>query len=295
MNSAAALAGSRAERGPWRAELTDLVRAASGGLLFGVPLLYTMEVWWVGSHTHPRQMLAVLALLMVPVFILNQTAGFRATRDVRTSDAVADTVEAVAVGLLVTAVVLALLREITFDTPLATGLGKVLYESVPFCLGVGVARHFLAGDRAGSDDDAGQSTAEQSAGESPSTIADLGATVIGAVFISLSIAPTDEVPLIASAMSPAWLLVMMAASLLVSYAIVFAAGFGRQDERHSQVGAFQRPVTETVVCYLLALLTATVLLWLFQRGLQPWTDVVGRVIVLGLPAAVGGAAGRLAI
>ena len=77
--------------GPWRAELAAVVRAASGGLLFGVPLLYTMEVWWTGSHTTRAQMLAVLGLLCIPVLALNKTTGFRKSRDVRVRDAVADT------------------------------------------------------------------------------------------------------------------------------------------------------------------------------------------------------------
>ena len=77
-------------------------------------------------------------------------------------------------------------------------------------------------------------------------------------------------------------------------AIVFVAGFSNQAGRHAHEGIFQRPLSETIFSYLVALLVATMLLWLFQRGIEPWTDVVTRVVVLGLPAAVGGAAGRLA-
>jgi putative integral membrane protein (TIGR02587 family) len=272
----------------WRDELLALVRAASGGLLFGVPLLYTMEVWWTGTHTEPWELVAVLALLAGLVLVLNRTAGFRSRRDTHLVDAIADTVEAIAVGVLVTAAVLVLLREITLDTPVAVALGKVVYECVPFCLGVGVARHFLRGERSRPDDD-GESTGLNA------TAADLGAAAIGATFIALSIAPTDEVPMIAAAMSPPAVLAVIAASLAASYAIVFAAGFTGQDERHGQDGAFQHPITETVVSYLIGLVVAFVLLWLFQREVQPSMDLLTRVIVLGLPAAVGGAAGRLAL
>ncbi|WP_353951663.1 TIGR02587 family membrane protein [Knoellia sp. S7-12] len=273
------------EEHPWRAEVVDLVRAASGGLLFGVPLLYTMEVWWAGTQTPPWVLLGLAALLFVPVFVMSKTEGFRATRDVRWRDAGYDTVEAVAVALAVTAAVLVLLRELTTDTPLGAGLGKVLYEALPFCLGIGVARHLLSGGRSSTEKPRGASA----------TLADLGATTVGAVFVSLSIAPTDEVPMVASAMTPMWLLAMMAASLLTTYAIVFVAGFSRQDQRHGHEGPFQHPITETVVCYLIALATAFVLLWIFQHDLQPWPDLLARTVVLGFPAAIGGAAGRLAI
>jgi putative integral membrane protein (TIGR02587 family) len=286
---------SRTARGSGQSELTVLVRAASGGLLFGVPLLYTMEVWWTGSHTNPRQMLIVLALLCVPVLALNKTTGFRISRDVRTRDAVADTVVALAVGVIVTAVVLVLLQEITPDTPLRSALGKVVYEAVPFCLGVGVARHFLHGGRADPDADDDADPGEQPPAPLHPTLSDLGATTLGAAFISLSIAPTDEVPLIASAMTPTWLLALVGMTLLTSYAIVFAADFHGQDQRHTQDGPFQRPITETVVSYLVSLVVAGLLLWLFQRGVRPSADLLTRVVVLGFPAAVGGAAGRLAV
>lgn len=281
----------------WRDELLAIVRAVAGGLLFGVPLLYTMEVWWTGEHTSPRQMLLVLLLLAIPVLALNRTAGFRGSRDLRLADAVADTIEAIAIGVVITLVVLVLLQEISLDSSLRSSLGKVIYECVPFCLGVGVARHFLQGpgdDSGGTSDDLLDEDDSDDTGLS-ATVIDLGGTILGAVFIALSIAPTDEVPMIASGLSPAWLLALIAASLLASYAIVFVADFRDQDARHQQKGPFQRPITETVVSYLVALGVAAALLWLFQRGVDPDSDLIDRVIVLGFPAAIGGAAGRLAV
>ncbi|MFA5565467.1 MAG: TIGR02587 family membrane protein [Acidimicrobiia bacterium] len=305
---------AKPQASPWRAELNDLVRAASGGMLFGVPLLYTMEVWWIGSHTRPEQTAVVLAFLAIPVFALNLTEGFRSKPDPRFWEAAADTVEAVAIGLVITAIVLILLREIQIGPDIATGpaLGKVLYEAAPFCLGIGVARHFLDGATQKQDDQVdnkdylkmsgtarGESTSptetSEDEGRLNATLADLGAATIGSVFIALSIAPTDEVPMIASRMGGGWLLLAVAASLISSYAIVFAAGFSRQESRHAQEGIFQSPLSETVASYLVALVISAFLLWFFQRDMSPVSDLFNRVIVLGFPAAVGGAAGRLAI
>ncbi|KGN30811.1 hypothetical protein N802_06270 [Knoellia sinensis KCTC 19936] len=297
---------SAAAENPWRTEALDLVRGMSGGLLFGVPLLYTMEVWWTGALTQAWVLLLIAALLFVPVFVMNKTEGFRPSRDVRWRDAAADSVEAVALGFVLAVVMLVLIREITTGTPLGAALGKAFYEAVPFCLGIGMARHLLGGERSSVEGDEQDGNGEGDAGEGDggegdarprvsASVADLGATVVGAVFISLAIAPTDEVPMISSAMTPLWLLAMMAASLLISYAIVFVAGFGKQDERHASEGPFQHPITETVVCYLVALAVAMVLLALFQRALLPWPELLSQSIVLALPAAIGGAAGRLAI
>lgn len=283
----------------WREEGVDLVRAICGGLLFGVPLLYTMELWGLGDLSRPAATLVVLVAMALPVFALARTVGFRAAKDVRARDAAADTVEALALGLLVTAGVLVLLREIRPGSPVASSLGKVVYESVPFVLGIGLARQFLGGSRVtGESDESGSSDPaplDDTDESSSAPLADLGASTLGAVFVALSIAPTDEVPVIASALTPAWLLCFVAASLVASYAIVFVAGFRRQDERYAASGAFQRPITETVVSYLLSLLVAFALLWLFQRGVTPWRDGLARAIVLGFPAAIGGAAGRLVV
>jgi putative integral membrane protein (TIGR02587 family) len=101
--------------------------------------------------------------------------------------------------------------------------------------------------------------------------------------------------MLASAMAPGWQVVMVGASLLISYTVVFIAGFSGQDRRRQHHGLFQGPVTETLVTYLVALAVAAALLWLFQRDLTPLDDLLARAIVLGLPAAVGGAVGRLAL
>lgn len=127
------------------------------------------------------------------------------------------------------------------------------------------------------------------------TIADVGANALGAVFVALSIAPTDEVPMLASSRSPVWLLAIVAASLAAAYAIVFVAGFSGQARRRSHPGLLQQPLIETVVSYVVALLMAFVLLALFQRADVPWTVLIAHVVVLGFPAAIGGAAGRLAL
>jgi putative integral membrane protein (TIGR02587 family) len=260
-----------------------------------VPLLYTMEVWWTGSHTEATQMFAVLGALVITLLVLNKTAGFRGSRDVRIRDAVTDTVPALAIGLLVTGWVLLLIQEITVTTPVEQALGKMVYEAVPFCLGVGVARHFLRGRRAGLDDDDTEADAGRDDEQPVGALADLGAATIGATFVALSIAPTDEVPMIASALGPGWVLALVGASLVSTYVIVFEADLVGQADRRSQKGPFQRPLTETVVAYLVALCVAAILLWLFQRDADPTMDFLRRTVVLGFPAAIGGAAGRLAM
>lgn len=278
-----------------------MVRAASGGLLFGIPLLYTVEVMWIGQHTTPRQALAVLAVSFVLLTVLNRTAGFRAATDTTLRDSAIDAVEGVALAIVLVVAMLALLGQVDSSTPLAVILGKSVYEVLPVCVGIGVANSILREqpDADTSDDpSADDGDAEPASADSTplnATVADLGASLIGAVFVALAIAPTDEVPMLTASRSPLWLLAIMAASLLFAYAIVFVAGFSGQSRRHAQPGLLHHPLIETVASYVVALLSSLVMLWLFQRADAPWRVTLAHVIVLGLPAAIGGAAGRLAI
>ena len=285
------------------------MRGAAGGMLIGVPLLYTMEVWWIGSSTAPARMAAVLLFSFVPVFFLMRISGFRESEDSRAVDAVIDSVDAVALGIVCVTLILVLLREVTLSTPPAEVVGKVVYEAVPFSIGVALASNFLRRSRGAGDGDGdgggggdGESGSDRrgqptQAGGLQSTVADIGATVIGAVFVAFNIAPTDEIPMLAAASSPASLLAIVLASLVISYGIVFEAGFSSQEKRRQQLGVLQRPLTETAVCYLVSLLAAAFMLWLFQNLdlTSPRTMALEHVVLLGLPACVGGAAGRLAV
>lgn len=281
----------------WRGEVSDLVRGAAGGFLFGVPLLYTMEVWWYGSWVDPRWMLGALGLSLVVVTVLTRTSGFRDARETNWRDAAVDGVEVVAVGLACALAVLVCLREITLDTSLAESVGKVVFEAIPFAIGAGLARQFLARQERGDDDEA---PAAQTAVDDPAigrTLADAGAAATGALVLAFSIAPTDEIPLIAGAVTAPWLLVIVAASLLISYAIVFQADFADQAGRRRHEGLFQRPFPETAAAYVISLAVAAAMLLFFQRigPDQSWETWVTWTIVLGLPATIGGAAGRLAV
>ncbi|GAP95010.1 TIGR02587 family membrane protein [Leptolyngbya sp. NIES-2104] len=272
----------------WKTELTDLVRGASGGFLFGIPLLYTMEVWWIGSYISPVRMIVSLVFTFLIVFLLNQAAGFRNENDVRSIDALKDTIEALAIGLVCSGATLVLLREITLDVPLQEALGKLIYESVPFTFGVALASQFLGKDQSRSGDIQQKGNA---------TLSDIAATLIGSLVIAFNIAPTDEVPMLASAVTGGWLFAMIPASLLVSYCIVFAAGFTNQQQRYQHEGVFQRPLGETIAAYLVSLFAAMLMLVFFQKlhFVDPWQVWLRYTILLGLPATVGGAAGRLAV
>ncbi|MCU0532733.1 MAG: TIGR02587 family membrane protein [Hydrococcus sp. Prado102] len=287
-------------RSAWRNEVYDLIRGASGGFLFGIPLIYTMEVWWIGSYTEPPLMLAVLATTYIIVFLLNRTDGFRQMNPDDSSRAARDSIEALAISLICTTLILILLREITLETSLKESLGKIIFEAVPFAIGVALARSIMSGTN-GKNGQNSHDSNNQKQPKKKSTrnhlLSDIGATLIGAMFIAFNIAPTDEVPMLSAAVTAPWLLGVVAASLVISYGIVFAAGFTTQEARIQHQGLFQRPFEETILSYFVSLVSAAAMLWFFHRldFTDPWTLWLSQTILLGFPATIGGAAGRLAV
>lgn len=294
---------SQLDRQGWRKETMILLRGISGGFLFGIPLIYTMEVWWIGSYTEPAIKLALLGVTFVVIFYLNRTTGSLDEANESVGETLGNSLKCLAIGIICTTFTLVLLQEITLGTSLSEALGKIIYEGMPFSLGVALSKLILEEEE---DEPASEHSSTQNAACSSSeplqdlyseTLADIGLTFIGAFFIAFSIAPTDEVPMLASATSPPLLLAIIAASLLISYTIVFASGFTSQAKRHEQKGLFQNPIDETVMSYLVSLFASVLMLLFFQRLTfsDPWTWWLAQAIVLGLPATIGGAAGRLAV
>ncbi|MGH9838487.1 MAG: TIGR02587 family membrane protein, partial [Blastocatellia bacterium] len=279
---------------------TAVMRGVSGAFLFGAPFLYTMEVWWKGAFTSPPRMLVTLGVAYAMLVALNFGGGFRAKQPRTWARIFADSAEALAIALLTATLSLILLRVVRSDSGLGANLGRIIVEALPLSIGVGIANHVLRkrdeenGEDGGADDPLEHQWHDHAW---HGTLADAGATALGAVIIASAIAPTDEIPMIASALSTPRLLGVITASILLSYLIVFEADFGPQQARRSQPGIFQSPISETLISYLISLLVSLLMLWLFQlvRIGDPLSQWVGYTVVLGLPATIGGAAGRLVI
>lgn len=272
----------------WKNELQDIVRAFAGAYIFGVPLLFTMEMWWIGEYINPVRLYVFLGAALVANLGLTYVAGFKRQSTFVTS--IDEAVDAVAVGLIAGAVMLAILNQIGFGDSLHSVLGKIAVQAIPLSIGASVANQVFG--TTGNKQRQGEGTAMRL---SPvkALLSDIGATVIGGVFIGFSIAPTDEVPVLASALEYRHLMALIGFSLLISYVIVFAGGF----QGESPPGLFQRPATETILAYIVSLLVAFGSLYLF--GLVDFGDpplsIIQQTIVLGVPTTVGGAAGRLVI
>jgi putative integral membrane protein (TIGR02587 family) len=284
----------------WRREGNDLLRGLTSSFLIGIPLLYTMETWWIGQTVTIPQVLIFIAATYVTNLGFVFFTGFR-RGDQGSRHAVrpfGDALETTALAILATAITLMLLWQLKPGQALDTVIGRIAVDAFPLGLGAAIANHILTPEMSRASDDNHQPGSDREAPQGLKAIAsDAGGAFAGALFLSLNIAPTQEVQMLATEIPTLMLPVLIVATLVLTYAIVFEAGFRGQERRRGSTGPFQSPLTETVAAYIVALATCAGLLWLFGRidADTTWHVSYAQVIVLGMPAAIGAAAGRLAM
>jgi putative integral membrane protein (TIGR02587 family) len=275
-----------APRGSFRAEGVSLVRAFAGGFLFAMPLLYTLEMWTLGATVTFWKLNVLLIMTLALNVVVNYYSGFRVGRTSWRS-AVEQAIEVTAVGLVAGTVMLLVIDRISFADPLAAVMGKIIIQAVPLSIGASVANSVFQQRSQNGDEPDSESP------EGSGFLNDVGATVVGSVLIGFGVAPTDEGLILASTLGYASLAAVMVFSILLSYGIVFASGF----DQGQGPGPFQSPLTETLLSYLISLIVSGVILYLldFIHTGVPAHMALSMIIVLGLPATIGGAAGRLVI
>ena len=263
----------------------DLARALAGAVLFALPLLMTMEMWSLG-YAVPPERLAIFLLVGIPLLTgLAWLAGFR--EDVGWRDALIDAGIAYLLAALASGGALLLLGALTPDMSWHEILGKIGLQMVPAGMGAVLARSQL-GLR--EEEDAAERRRESYAGE-------LFLMAAGALFLAFNVAPTEEIVLIAQQQASPWYgLALLAMSLLVLHAFVYALGFAGQHSPPEDGSGRREFVRLTLPGYSLVLGISTYVLWTFGRldGL-PLLAALQLVLVLGFPAALGAATARLVL
>src|SRR5688572_19211166 len=88
------------QQSPSRTELRHLIHELGGAFLFGMPFLYTMEIWWRGNTAGPPRMLAALALTFIALVVLESAATKRSNRRVPWLHTLIEATKALATGLV---------------------------------------------------------------------------------------------------------------------------------------------------------------------------------------------------
>ncbi len=262
--------------------MVGAARACAGAVLFSLPLMMTMEMWSLGFFLEPLR----LTLLMVASFPLlvgvSHFAGFEPTFGI--ADDLRDACIALAIGFTVPTVILLLFGILGPETTARDAIGKIAVQAVPASLGALLARSQLG---------TGGKRPEM---EHITYWGELFLMVVGALFLALNLAPTDEMVLISYRMTPWHSLALIAVSLAAMHAFVYVSAFRGQAKVHpraSKIGVFLR---FTVAGYALVLLVCLYVLWTFGRADgNSLEEVLQAVVVLSFPGAIGAAAARLVL
>ncbi|MGI8919244.1 MAG: TIGR02587 family membrane protein [Pyrinomonadaceae bacterium] len=266
--------------------LQEYGRGVAGGLMFSLPLLYTREVWWAGFSAHPYRLLGYVLATFVLLLGYNRYAGLR--RDSTRIEVAIDSIEEMGLGIILGGLVLFLLGRVTFDMALVQIVGIVVVGAMTVAIGVSIGTAQLG---ASGKEDEGLGRA------SDKNEINFGGQLVfalcGAVLFAANIAPTEEVVVIATALSWARLIGLAIFSLLIAFLILHysdfrgAADFVRAD--HPVI-----ILLGTIVTYAVALSSSALVLWFFGsfEGFALYT-ALAHTVVLGVPATLGASAGRL--
>jgi putative integral membrane protein (TIGR02587 family) len=261
-------------------ELPDLMRGVAGGVLLGVPLLYTQEVWDHGQTLGSGVILALLVVALGLGTALSYYVGFRPGRTHRPFE---DGIVGFGLSIVLAFLLLLLLDRIRLDMPIENLLGVVALTSVPIGIGFAI----------------GSALAPQEGGEGSERMrggqGDLLAAAAGSVVLALNIAPTEEPVRLGQELDWVHLTALVGASLLLPYLIVFEAEFNGKHDRRAHSGATQYPSTETVLAFLVAFLMSGLMLWVFGRIDAVDGPALASVVTLAFPASLGAALGRMLV
>lgn len=264
--------------------LVDVARAFGGAIIFALPMFMTMEMWWLGFYMD-RFRLGLLLLVAFPVLVgLAHYIGFEETFNWQ--EDVVDAFVAYAVGFTSSAVILSVLAITEVGVSVGEIVGKVSLQAVPASIGAMLALSELGGYQQ-------QKQWKQQRG--PRYARELFHMLLGALFLSLNIAPTEEMILIAYKMTAWHALALAGLSLVIMHAFVYSVEFsGQKNGIPPGTPQWSTFLRFTVVGYAIALLMSMYVLWTFGRF--EGTDfayIMMITVVLGFPAAIGAAAARL--
>jgi putative integral membrane protein (TIGR02587 family) len=262
-------------------ELREQGRGFVGALLaVGMTFLYTMESWQL-SKTLPLYHLLIYAILGIGgIVVLTHAVGFRQEDRIVSSDSptgfalVVESAEILFQSLLAAYVGLFLLGILDLNDTIDTVVRLGLIEVVPLGFGAALANQLVMDEEGGEYEN-----------YLPRNIA---VFTIGALFLASTIAPTQEIEVIAAQTGWSRMLSIGLLSVFLTYFTLFELEFrghqGRIDRsRKAQVGT-------ALTAYAVGVVVSIGLLAAYGHFIgASFSVMVQKIILLSFPASLGAA------
>ncbi|OCP06332.1 MULTISPECIES: TIGR02587 family membrane protein [unclassified Ensifer] len=265
-----------------------LARGLAGALVFALPMFLTMEMWELGLYID-RSRLLLLLLVNIPLLILlARRIGFENISTWR--EAVRDASIAYFLGLTASAFVLSAIGVLSAAQALPGAAGMIAIQTVPASIGALLGRSEL-GQRDEDDEDAQDPIDDDM---QTGYGGELFMMAVGALFLGLNVAPTEEMILISFKMSPWHAIALIVSSILLMHGFVYALSFLGGHELEEGTPGWHALIRFTMPGYMIAFSISLYCLWTFHRldGIA-LTQAIMSTVVLAFPSAIGAAAARL--
>lgn len=264
-------------------------RGIAGGLLFSLPMLYTMEMWWTGFIAGPLELIIYLCVGIFLLMMYNHYVGLN--NDSSWKEGFVESMQEMGLGVVLTVFILWITNRINPSMSLDEILGKTIVESVTVAIGISVGKTQLGGNE---DEEVEEAHSEIE--REPHLLRAVNLALCGSVLVASNVAPTDEIVSIALE-SPTWKLFMVGlVSIGIGGAILYYINFKGANQWVVEPDSHWGIVSGVFIMYAVALISSVFMLWFFGRfeGLA-FPSIVAETVVLGFPAALGASAGRLLI
>lgn len=277
---------------PIQESLKEYGRGITGGLLFSLPMLYTMELWWAGFIATTLQLIIYFIIGIGLLLIYNHYVGIR--RDHSFFEGLLESLEEMGLAILLTVFILWITGRITPLMSLNEISGKIVVEAVTVAIGISVGKSQLGTE--GDDNDGNDNDGQKKSSTQPDLIREIGIALCGAILISSNVAPTDEVVVIALEAEIYKLFIIALLSIGIGGAVLYYINFTGTEKFALKSHHNQKAFAGTLIMYAIALSSSAFMLWFFGRFEALSLDgIIAETIVLGFPAALGASAGRLLI
>lgn len=278
----------------------DILRGSAGGLIFGTPLLFTMEMWFHGMEITPDHLLGIVLFVSLINIGFSYASGLRRhNQDHNLIAAIADSITAFAIGLIIATIILGLIGQLNSGDNWDIVSGKIILEACAVSIGMTFTNAKFPKerkeDKSSNYKELENSPLSKEQKQARLDFYNMAAVVGGAVIFSFNVAPTEEVVVIATAQTPLSLLVLALSQLFFCYVILYAANF--KEKKVFKKTAMQSPAAEIMMTVALAWIVSAIMI-LFMGVEDTKVDMdtfIACVITLGFTATIGGAAGKIVV
>ena len=260
-----------------------LSRAFAGALIFSLPLLLTMEMWWLGFYLEPWRLVEFTLANLLVLYGLSKVAGFEESHN--RIDDILDAFAAYFVAVTTAAAILWLIGAIRPHMTAGEIAGMLAVQAVPASFGAMIGAKLLG---EGEEIEEAERWRDSYSGQ-------LFLFLAGSLFLSFTVAPTEEVLLVAFQMNPWQSLLTIFVSVALLHSILYVVHFHGQKKRFSSTHGAAL-LRHSLPGYAVALLTSLAILWSFGRldGLDVGTAAMVAV-VLAFPASIGAGIARIVV